>query len=118
MATKDTLVKEGTQLGGAGGVTIIRQDPDAKKVWPWDMPLNDKTYVQMQRAPTEEGDQAAKKVTAGTLYSHVRDIEASSAEPPKLTCFGELKPVGTAGRRQYEFQFPRDCEQHERMAFL
>ena len=82
------------------------------------MPRNDKTFVQMQRAASEEGDQASKKITSGTLYSIARDIEASGAKPPKLTCFGELRPVGTAGRHQYEFQFPRDSDQRERMAFV
>jgi hypothetical protein len=118
MAVKDTVVQEGTQVGGVGGGAILRQDDDAKKVWPWDMPRNDKTFVQMQRAASEEGDQASKKITSGTLYSIARDIEASGAKPPKLTCFGELRPVGTAGRHQYEFEFPRDSDQHERMAFV
>jgi hypothetical protein len=112
------VVKEGTQLGGVGGGSILHQDEDAKKVWPWDMPLNDKTFVQLQRASGEEGDQATRKVAGGTLYSHVRDIEVAGAKPPKLTSFGELRPVGNAGRHQYEFQFPRDSEQHERMAFV
>ena len=117
MAIKDAVVKEGTQLGGIGGGSILHQDADAKKVWPWDMPLQDKTFVQLQRA-TSDDDSTAKKLVSGTLCSIARDIETTHAKAPRLTSFGELRPGGTAGRHQYVFQYPRDAEGHEMLAFV
>jgi len=117
MSPRDLVVKEGTQLGGVGGGSVLRQDPDAKKVWPWDMPLGDKTRVQLQKASSDD-QQAPRQIVHGTLYSIVRDIETANSKAPKMTGFGQLRPGGTAGRHQYEFEFGRDSESHENLAFV
>ncbi len=50
----------------------------------------DKTFVQLQRASGEEGDQATRKVAGGTLYSHVRDIEVAGAGGRAMLFSGQL----------------------------
>ena len=121
MTTKDKhVLKEGTHVGGVGGGAVVAEDGELKRCWPWWLPKADKTWVELNRPPVEGDDsaKAALKYTAGTLYSVVRELEASATSPPKLTSFGALMPSGSPGRHEYKFEFPRDHESHEKLAFV
>jgi hypothetical protein len=120
VSAKERVLNMGTHLGGIGGGSLLAEDPEAKRCWPWALPDGDKTWVQLNR-PAAEGEDAAKtapKVSSGTLYALSREIEANSTGPPKLTSFGNLIPSGTPGRHEYRFEFPRDHERHEKLSFV
>jgi hypothetical protein len=120
VSAKERVLSMGTHLGGVGGGSLLPEDPQAKKCWPWALPDGDKTWVQLNRAAIEGEDatKAAPKVSSGTLYALSREIEANGTSPPKLTSFGNLIPSGTPGRHEYRFEFPRDHERHEKLSFI
>ena len=118
LAAKDCVLNMGAHLGGVGGGSVVAEDTDSHRCWPWCLPKGDKTWVQCNRSAAEGEEKSAPKVVAGTLYSIVRDLEAGATGPPKLSSFGALLPAGTAGRHEYRFEHPRDVEQHEKLAFV
>ena len=119
MSAKERVLNMGTHLGGIGGGSLLPEDPEAKRCWPWALPDGDKTWVQLNRAASEgEDGTKAPKVISGTLYAICREIETNGTGPPKLTSFGNLIPSGTAGRHEYRFEVPRDHERHERLSFV
>ena len=107
LAAKDCVLNMGAHLGGVGGGSVVAEDTDSHRCWPWCLPKGDKTWVQCNRSAAEGEEKSAPKVVAGTLYSMVRDLEA-----------GALLPAGTAGRHEYRFEHPRDVEQREKLAFV
>jgi hypothetical protein len=117
---EDTKIPAGTHIGGIGGGCFVPYDGDTKRCVRWQLPLGDKTLVQLAKGASEGEGESAKgppKVISGTLYAIARDIEASATAPPKLTSYGSLIPAGTAGRHHYMFEFPDDHEKHKKMMF-
>jgi hypothetical protein len=116
----DCTLAIGTHLGGVGGGNVLPADPDSKRCFPWSFPQGDKTWTQLTRAPTEgeEVTSKAPKFTGGTLYAIVRELEANAASAPCMTSFGQLTPLGSAGRHQYTFEFPEGHDHHQAMAWV
>ncbi len=115
----EVILHVGTCLGSIGGGVILKPDEDSKRCWDWTFPSGDKSLVQLARVALDD-DVASKgpKYQSGTLYAIVRDIESTSATPPKLTSFGALLPSGAVGRHEYLFEHPRTSEKHEPLAFV
>jgi len=108
---EDRVILKGTLLGSVGGGSLLpTESGERRSVVPWELPLGDRTLVQMMQSDDMEvkdtKDAKEGKPSTGTLYSIVRELEASAATELTLTSFGRLLPKGEAGRHSYEFEYP------------
>lgn len=115
---EDYTVLPGSHLGSVGSGSLLATDLDREAVIPWALPQGDKTHVQLLRAQEEEGSAVKEKVTFGTLYSVVRELEGSATTDITMTSFGRLIPKGDAGRHSYGFEFQPGDEKFEGLEFV
>ena len=117
----DLVVPNGTHLGGVGGGNLIDKNVDTMTAVPWVLPKGDQTWVQLNREKGDGADDAGErqpKFTSGSLYAILREIEAKSTTPIRLTSFGEAKPKSENGRHCYEFATPPGAENHRSLDFV
>jgi hypothetical protein len=113
---EDMKLLANTVLGSVGGGHFIPYD-GTKRCILWQLPLGDKTLVQLTQGPSEGDEPKTGKFTVGTLYTIAKDIESKATSSIKLTSYGSLLPAGIAGKHQYLFEFPDDHEKHTKMMF-
>ena len=118
--TENTILARGTPLGAIGGGSIIDADEDRNKAVPWDLPLGDQTWVQLEskKADRNAEDEEVPKFASGTLYAIARQIESKSTKGLKITSFGDLLPVTESGLQKYTFSTPKGAENHRKLDYV
>jgi hypothetical protein len=120
VATKeDVVIKAGEMLGGIGGGIIADSDVNKTKAVPWSLPLDDRTHVQLSRekGKKDDGDEDKSKFWSGTMYACLRDLDAASTKPIKITSFGMATAVSDNGKQFYRFGTPEGAENHHALDF-
>jgi hypothetical protein len=118
MATRDDVVlKAGEMLGGIGGGIIVDSSVDKTKAVAWTLPLEDRTYVQLSRDKGKNDDEDKSKFWSGTLYACLRDLDAASTKPIKITSFGTATAMSENGKQKYTFSSPEGAENHHALDY-
>jgi hypothetical protein len=120
VATREEMVlKAGDMLGGIGGGIIVDSAVDKTKAVPWTLPMEDRTHVQLAREKSkkEDNDEDKSKFWSGTLYACLRDLDAVSTKPIKITSFGTATAISENGKQKYTFSTPQGAENHHALDY-
>ena len=115
------MIPKGSHIGGVGGGNLLDRNVDTTVAIPWSLPKDDQTWVQLNREKADaldDGGDKQPKYTSGSLYSIIREIEAKSTTPVRLTSFGEVKPKSEGDRHSYEFATPPGVENHRALDYV
>ena len=120
--SEDVILTPGMAIGAVGGGTFLDRDEDRVKAIPWELPLGDQTWAQLERRKVkgerDVEDDDAPKFVSGTLCAVARQIERKSTKGLKLTSFGDLIPVTEAGLQKYKFSSPEGADNHRKLDFV